>query len=576
MNRDDSPTFLTSLRIALVVAALVGCTDIVKAVPLPSRITEFAVPTAGGDPNGIAAGSDGNLWFTELFGNKIGRITPAGTITEFGVPTASSEPFAIAAGPDGNVWFTEYVANKVGRITPAGTITEFTVPTASSGPFAIAAGPDGNVWFTESSGNQIGRITPTGSITEFAVPTTNGDPLAITTGPDGNLWFTEFVGNKVGRITPTGTIAEFAIPTATSMPRMITAGPDGNLWFIEDTKNQIGRITPAGTITEFAIPTATSAPKEITAGPDGNLWFTEYQGNQIGRITPAGLVTEFPIPTASSLPWGITAGPDGNLWFAERADKIGRIAVPPAVVLQYTDGSVGGWYLGGASGNQVKSFAWISGPLQGWTPVDFVDLNRDGFPDVILRYSDGSLGVWYLGGARGNQFQSAALISGALQGWLPVGSADLNGDGYRDLLLQYTDGSIGVWYLGGAQGNQVQSFAWLSGPLAGWTVVGAADLNGDGHPDVLLQYLDGEIGVAYMAGSLGNQVQLFTLITGPLGGWKVVGLTDLNGDGHPDIVLRYTDGSLGVTYMTGSFGNQPQSFALIAGPLPGWQGLMPH
>ncbi len=47
-------------------------------------------------------------------GNKIGRISPSGTITEFPVPNLLSE---IAAGPDGNLWFTEDSGNKIGRIT---------------------------------------------------------------------------------------------------------------------------------------------------------------------------------------------------------------------------------------------------------------------------------------------------------------------------------------------------------------------------------------------------------------------------------------------------------------------------
>ena len=68
-------------------------------------------------PDQIAAGPDGNLWFTEAFGNKIGRITTAGVITEFAVPTAGSGPFGITAGPDGAVWFLESFSNKIGRIT---------------------------------------------------------------------------------------------------------------------------------------------------------------------------------------------------------------------------------------------------------------------------------------------------------------------------------------------------------------------------------------------------------------------------------------------------------------------------
>ena len=83
----------------------------------------------------------------------------AQTITEFAIPTASSHPSEIAAGPDGNLWFTEEVANKIGRVTTAGVITEFAVPTANGEPQGITAGPDGALWFAEFR-NKIGRITP--------------------------------------------------------------------------------------------------------------------------------------------------------------------------------------------------------------------------------------------------------------------------------------------------------------------------------------------------------------------------------------------------------------------------------
>jgi streptogramin lyase len=54
---------------------------------------------------------------------------PLGEIKEFTAGLRpNSEPNRIAAGPDGNLWFTER-ANpaRIGRITTAGTIDEFTV-----------------------------------------------------------------------------------------------------------------------------------------------------------------------------------------------------------------------------------------------------------------------------------------------------------------------------------------------------------------------------------------------------------------------------------------------------------------
>jgi hypothetical protein len=89
-------------------------------------ITEFPVLTPSGGPGGIAAGPDGNLWFTERNANQIGRITTAGVVTEFVIPTAASQPEGIAAGPDGNLWFTERNGNKIGRITAGGAFFTLT------------------------------------------------------------------------------------------------------------------------------------------------------------------------------------------------------------------------------------------------------------------------------------------------------------------------------------------------------------------------------------------------------------------------------------------------------------------
>jgi virginiamycin B lyase len=107
--------------------------------------------------------ASGLIWSTFSHGASSGSVvhhtTPAGNVTEFAVPTSASELDEVAAGPDGNLWFTEYNGNKIGRISTSGSIIEFAVPTSASGPVGITAGPDGNLWFTEYNGNKIGRIT---------------------------------------------------------------------------------------------------------------------------------------------------------------------------------------------------------------------------------------------------------------------------------------------------------------------------------------------------------------------------------------------------------------------------------
>jgi virginiamycin B lyase len=100
---------------------------------LSSRITtsgdvtdEFSLPEPANGP--IVASPDGNLWFTEVGLDdatvpadnpldNIVRMTPAGVVTEFALPTPGGGPFGLAIGPDGNLWFTESAGNKIGRFT---------------------------------------------------------------------------------------------------------------------------------------------------------------------------------------------------------------------------------------------------------------------------------------------------------------------------------------------------------------------------------------------------------------------------------------------------------------------------
>ena len=307
---------------------------------LLSGMTEYPIPTSSSGPEGIVAGPDGALWFTERSANKIGRISVAGVVTEYTVPTASSQPQSINTGPDGALWFTELSGDKIGRITTAGVITEYAVPTAGAVPDVITTGPDGALWFTEFNKGKIGRVTTAGVFTEYATSAVNTQPTDITAGPDGALWFTNANTGTIGRITTAGVETEFPTTQSNSKPITITVGADGALWFVESNLGIIGRMTTAGVLTSYSPALVGGASLyDITAGPDGNLWYTvngsSPQANVIGQITTAGVSTFFTIPTPQSKPQVITTGPDGAIWFTEQnANNIARlpIAIPPTVL----------------------------------------------------------------------------------------------------------------------------------------------------------------------------------------------------------------------------------------------------
>ena len=204
----------------------------------------------------ITNGPDGNLWFTEYVGTKIGKFDVTTQVAvEFGPLTAPAR--GIAAGPDGNVWFVENVSPTaipvVGRITPAGVITEYTQGLAAGTTLgSITAGADGSVWFGVygGSGSGIGKIDPaSGTITLYTSGFFGQTPLigGLTLGGDGNVWFTDYYEGLIGRITPSGAVAEYGTVTPGSQLNSIVAGPANasakTIWFTNPTGQQIGRAT---------------------------------------------------------------------------------------------------------------------------------------------------------------------------------------------------------------------------------------------------------------------------------------------------------------------------------------------
>src|SRR5262245_14573066 len=122
----------SSCRLAVLVGLLIPLT-----ASADHPITEYPLKANGGRPQGIAAGSDGNLWVTLVI-KKPGvlRVTPSGQVTEFPVPTAKVGVLqGIAPGSDGNLWITSREENSLRKITVAGQFDgEFKIPTMNSLP----------------------------------------------------------------------------------------------------------------------------------------------------------------------------------------------------------------------------------------------------------------------------------------------------------------------------------------------------------------------------------------------------------------------------------------------------------
>ncbi len=361
-----------TFQVALLGLALAIGAAIPAQAALTPKIDVFPAsepPSIESGPYAIAAGSDGQIWFTNFNGHGIGRMTVGGRLTLQAPLPVNQYPEGMAAGSDGAMWFVSQGSpNTINRIDEAGTVLSRELVTPTANPTHIASGPEGALWFTESAGKVIGRmpaVTPLEGADETRA--TADSPNAIAAGSDGNLWFTQYSASDIGRMAPNGMTTYFPLPTGIQNPEGITAGPDGALWYTTLNPGAVVRISTDGTQQPFLLPKESFAD-EITTGPDNALWFNA--GDQIDRMTTEGALETFPLPEGVGLNH-LAPGPDGNVWFTEsNVGGVGRITTPPNTTTGAASGVEAGLatIAGTVSGHSQLTDAVIEyGPVGGAT-----------------------------------------------------------------------------------------------------------------------------------------------------------------------------------------------------------------
>ena len=133
---------------------------------------------------------------------------------------------------------------------------------------------------------------------------------------------------------------------------------------------------------------------------------------------------------------------------------------------------------------------------------------------------------------------------------------DLNGDSLPDLVFQNTGtGQVYAWFLDGtgasinfSSGSGINSTGYLyAGSLGGWQLVAMGDLDGDGIPDLVFQNTGTGQVYAWFLNGTGASINFSTgsgiksagyLYGGSLVGWRLAGIADVNGDGKADLVFQ--------------------------------------
>ena len=108
-----------------------------------------------------------------------------------------------------------------------------------------------------------------------------------------------------------------------------------------------------------------------------------------------------------------------------------------------------------------------------------------------------------------------------------MGTADFNADGIPDILWRNTSGDNAIWYMTGENGSTLSSYEYLI-PITdtAWNIVGTTDLDEDGKPDILWRNASTGDNVAwYMTGENGSTLSSWEYL--PIVAdqdWTVVGL----------------------------------------------------
>ena len=197
------------------------------------------------------------------------------------------------------------------------------------------------------------------------------------------------------------------------------------------------------------------------------------------------------------------------------------------------------------------------------------DVDGDGQQDLVANASDGTLYL-YPGNRSTGGFRSRSVVGGGWQVYdRLLGVGDWNGDGVDDLMAR--DRRTGALYLyRGARGRGTYAprVQIGTGFLPYDSMTAAGDVDGDGHPDLVIHDGDGKLRLYPGNGGTGF---LSPSVVGA--GWwginAVVGRSDWNGDGKDDLIGRRPDGTL---WFYAGPGRKGAGYTRVGQAGSGWQG----
>ncbi|WP_142213181.1 hypothetical protein [Streptomyces sp. SLBN-118] len=180
------------------------------------RIASYPLPLPGAGPHGLRIGCDGHtVWWTGKDNGTVGSFDPRTHAWTVHSLAPDSQPIYLARGPRCAMFFTELTGNRIGRVDTNGFLREYAIPTPDSRPIAVAAGRSGHVWFTEEAGAAYAELDlVTGRITEHRTDVPDAKLAGLAFDCFGNLWVQYNQPGLIDRVRPDLTVSRYTLPTA--------------------------------------------------------------------------------------------------------------------------------------------------------------------------------------------------------------------------------------------------------------------------------------------------------------------------------------------------------------------------
>jgi streptogramin lyase len=282
-------------------------------------ISQSQVITIGGtnafyEPWGVAVGSNGNVYVTDLDRSYVSMETPTkGTFTLTELGGFNDYDYTVAVDGSGNVYVAAYGANEVWELTYAnGSYTQSAIATSDdglNGPWGIAVDKNGNIFVANNGSSNVMELTPAsgGGFTASTIATAaaqglNG-PDGVAVDGNGNVYIADAGNERV--VIMNNSAGSYSLSSTSFGPfdqlTGVAVDPNGNVYISAATESTVYKETLSnGAYTQSTfLANGLLAPSGVAVDANGNVY-----------ITNTGLHDVIEVP----------AGSNGNAGRADRGD----------------------------------------------------------------------------------------------------------------------------------------------------------------------------------------------------------------------------------------------------------------